>query len=197
LAIKLPWSFNEADFEGLDDDERWAQISRRLQDNFDTLETTFPLGTENLGNIPAVHVYNDTSANNPIPSGGGTYTALVFNQERYDTHAMHSTSSNTSRLTCVVPGVYRIWGRVYWPGSSTGYRELEILRNGTDQIALITESNPGTVALAQEITVEWELAKDSYVELRAFQSSGGTLNATAVNYYSPTFGMSWIRPKTT
>ena len=72
-------------------------------------------------------------------------TKLTFDVEQYDTDNMHSTSSNTSRITINTAGIYQFSGAIRFPNSATGaYRFLELLKNGT---AVISASS--TSALAQ------------------------------------------------
>ena len=49
---------------------------------------------------PSCNVYNNAN----ISIATGTNTALTFNSERYDNAAMHSTSSNTQRITAPTGG---------------------------------------------------------------------------------------------
>jgi hypothetical protein len=138
----------------------------------------------------SVRVYND--ANISIPDN--TLTVLTFNTERFDTGALHSTSANTSRLTCVTAGKYLITGNVQWAFNATGDRMLEVLLNGATSIAKQqVEPVSGTNLLTvQVVTTVYHLAAADYVELRVYQNSGGALNAQVAANYSPEFGMSFI-----
>src|SRR3954463_13444130 len=60
----------------------------------------------------------------------GTPTAIAFDAEDADTDAMHSTVSNTSRLTCLTAGRYAVSGCIPYDTGTTGSREARIVKNG-------------------------------------------------------------------
>jgi hypothetical protein len=68
-----------------------------------------------FANPPRVKVYNTTGQT--ILAAVGTATQdqlLVWDTEVYDTDGMHSTSVNTSRLTCVTGGAYQVILHLNW-----------------------------------------------------------------------------------
>jgi hypothetical protein len=130
------------------------------------------------------HVYNGTA----IPVANVTETTLTFDTERYDTHAYHSTSVNTGRLTIPSAGRYLIIGQVAFDANATGYRAALIRLNGTTYIAQTMLPTAIAVDAAYlEVHTIWLCAAGDYVELRAYQSSGGSLNVLAVAGRSPEF----------
>lgn len=143
-----------------------------------------------LGYIGA-HVYN--SAN--ISISNNSNTALTFDSERFDSDpngGIHSTGSNTSRLTCQTAGAYIVGGNVSWAANATGTRQLQIRKNGTTVIAFEVRASVGAgtntvmhVATPGPVV----LAATDYVELMAYQDSGGALNALVAGDYSCEFGM--------
>lgn len=147
-------------------------------------------GVANWAAQPACRVYNSTNISIP----GVNITVLTFDSERYDTGGLHSTSSNTSRLTCVVPGKYRIFGHCEYTQNGTGIRGLHIYVNGSLSIAETYVSAISTAHQGMTATTEYALAAGDYVELVAYQSSGGNLDVRAVGNHTPEFGMSWICP---
>jgi hypothetical protein len=110
--------------------------------------------------------------------GSGAFTALTFDSEDYDNRNGHSTSSNTSRYTCQVAGWYRLTGKIAFAGNTTGRRASKWQKNGSDisasQVAAIATSASDVEHPAA--TIEVLLAVNDYVELLAFQESGGSLN---------------------
>jgi hypothetical protein len=96
---------------------------------------------------------------------------------------MHSTVTNTSRLT--VPtgggGKYVIGGYVYWTANATGRRVMRLFKNGAT-ILIDTEmmKEGGGVSSQSFHFVDNAVAAD-YWELQAFQTSGGNLNVEAVS----------------
>lgn len=150
------------------------------------------VGSSQISTLPVARVYNTTD----ITCNNATATKLTFDTERLDSEAIHSTSSNTSRLTCVTAGVYQITGNVEWDSNATGRRILEILLNNTTTIASSSKT-PSTAnpAPRQQLTTIYKLAATDYVELQAYQD--GTTGPVAVKVkalgnYSPEFMMHWL-----
>jgi len=132
-------------------------------------------------------VYN--SANIAIPNN--TTTTLTYDSERFDTDNIHSTSTNTGRLTCNTAGKYLIVSQVRWATVSGGRRQVLIRLDGSTIIA-INETSPvadGTAIPMQTCATIYSLSVNSYVETRAFQTSGSDLNVTNNANYSPEFMM--------
>lgn len=138
-----------------------------------------------LANPPKCRVYNNAAISVP----GNTNTILTFNAERYDTDTIHSTSSNTSRLTCVTAGTYQIFGHVTFASAGTDRRFLQILLGGSTSLGAIDV--PGG-ALSLSVNTTYALTAGQYVELQVYQNSGGALNVNSTAAYSPEFGMTWV-----
>jgi hypothetical protein len=103
-----------------------------------------------------------------------TLTALTFNTEEYDTSSFHSTSSNTSRMVVPTTGYYRLTGYFYM-ASGTGQKICQFYKNGTTTLrsqALFTSAAGGVIN-----TTVVQLTAADYVEVRAYQNSGGSVNA--------------------
>lgn len=133
-------------------------------------------------------VYNsaDISISNATP------TALTFNSERYDTSSIHSTSSNTGRLTLPIAGKWRIGATIDWDVNATGYRSVLIQKNGTTLLAANTHPAASGVDTNQIISTEDVFAANDYVTLLVSQNSGGSLNVKSLGNYSPEFYCSFI-----
>lgn len=109
----------------------------------------------------------------------GAFTALSFDSEDQDTDTIHDTVTNNSRL--IVPtGVtkIRLHGQVSFDTHATGYRQIAAYKNGSIQYRTLRTSTPTSIPLeigtsSPVLTV----TAGDYFELRAFQNSGGTLNA--------------------
>ena len=72
------------------------------------------VGPDNLSSsIPSVRVTH--SLPQPIEPAGGISDPLQFDEERWDTAAMHGPATNT-RLTAPVAGVYLITANIEWSG---------------------------------------------------------------------------------
>jgi hypothetical protein len=141
--------------------------------------------------VPAARVRNSANISHAT---SGTAQAVTFDTERFDTDSIHSTATNTSRLTCNTAGLYVISGCVRFASNVTGRRDLAIVLNGISTIAedrrqTITDSG---VATTLAISTIWKLAATDYVELHANQTSGGALNMLFVAAFSPEFGMTYV-----
>ena len=101
-----------------------------------------------------------------------TLTALTWNNERFDTDAFHSTSTNTSRIT--IPsgkaGKYLVTGTVDFDGNTTGVRELRIYKNGVGYLSILTK--PADIFPSANISAVMDLTVADYIELYVLQSSG-------------------------
>ena len=78
---------------------------------------------------PACSVNHST--NQSVPNA--TVTALLADTEQFDNDSMHSTSSNTSRITIQTGGRYLIFATVRTGSNQTGHRQVQIRANG-DQV---------------------------------------------------------------
>lgn len=111
-----------------------------------------------------------------------TFTAVTLTDEDYDSHSIHSTSSQTSRITPNVEGYYRFTGTVSWEAQSTGVGiDAHFRLNGSTSITGAVRI-PGTATIvAQQVTVTVAMnGTTDYIELMARQDSAGADN-TQVN----------------
>jgi hypothetical protein len=152
------------------------------------------VGTANFGTIPAVRVHK--AADQSIPNGSST--AIVFDEERYDTAGMHDPASNTL-LTAPVSGIYLVTGQVLWAGNATGLRDLAVIRSSGPVISE-SDSLPGSNLFLPTTLVQTvvRLAAGDSVKLAALQTSGGSLNinsdGVSGNDETPVFTMTWLAP---
>jgi hypothetical protein len=139
-----------------------------------------------LGRGVRARVYNSAD----IVLATAANTALTFNSERYDSDTLHSTSSNTSRLTVPYDGYYLIGGSVRFAANATGSRSISLVVSNTSSIAGQNTDNLGAATTVQlTVVAAYQLVAGDYVELFASQNSGGNLNVLAVGNLSPEF---WI-----
>ena len=107
-----------------------------------------------------------------------TPQAVTFNSENHDTSSIHSTSSNTSRFTASATGYWRFRAGTGWDTNTSGLRYLWWRVDGTTEVNGGAESVPtsaGTAPCGQtEVTLY--LTTGQYVELMAYQTSGGARN---------------------
>ena len=126
-----------------------------------------------------------------IKSGAGsqsianaTGTAITFDSEQYDTDAIHSTSSNTSRFT--VPtgkaGYWQVSFFFTWDSNATGTRNIYIYKNCSFNASL--SSNPASTNQGtNNATMVYYFAAADYIEFYAYQNSGVALNVSAPGQY--------------
>lgn len=103
-------------------------------------------------------------------------TVLTSDEENFDNDAMHSTVSNTSRVTIQTGGRYLLAGTVSFAANATGNRVVRFLVNGTTQHAMATLPGFAGADLYVSFTKPLVLAASDYVEVQVQQTSGGNLN---------------------
>ena len=126
-------------------------------------------------------------------NSSGSFMAITFDEERFDTDGMHSTTTNTERLTVVTPGTYAISGHLTFAGNAVGYRQIAIRLGGSTYLAVHSTLSVGANDSTNlSIATVYNLAATEYVELCAWQDSGGTLAIAAGPAYSPEFAAARI-----
>lgn len=139
------------------------------------------------GTAIGARVYNDAAFSH---NSSGNWLAITFNSERFDTDGMHSTSSNTSRVYAITAGTYLLTGHANFAANSTGYRQLGLRVDGATFIGISAANNIGSGAsLNLSVGAVYELTANQYVELCAWQNSGGTLAIAAWDAFTPEFAM--------
>ena len=131
----------------------------------------------------ACRVYN---SGNFTHNSTGNDLAITFDSERWDAYGMHSTTSNQSRITVTIGGWYLMTGCAVFDNDATGYRRLGIRLGGATILVSKRVTTP-SAASTEHIAVAtlYYLAATNYVELIAYQSSGGNLDIVAAANYSP------------
>lgn len=169
-------------------DDVLASHVNNLQDAVVAIETF--IGAGGLSLSQGVRVFNSAA----LTIGTGAWTTLTFNSESYDAFGMHSTSSNTGRLTAQRAGVYGIFGSLQFSPSAGGtIRGLRFLVNGSVSVIMDLRSpNGATTTVNFGISAFYPLAAGDYVEMQVYQDSGGNLNVDRVSAYSPEFGMQQV-----
>src|SRR3990170_381680 len=147
--------------------------------SFDLSTAVFP---------PYAHVYNSADINH---STSGDWQVLTYNSERSDTDDIHSTVSNTGRLTCKTAGHYLIISCTRFATNATGDRGVRFVLNGTTSIVQDIRKAAGGAATQIPLSIEYELVAGDYITCDAYQTSGGALNMPAVGNHSPEFMMVW------
>jgi hypothetical protein len=130
-----------------------------------------------LMNPPRAQVNVGAAQNNTTT---GVYQSILFDAEAVDTDGMHDLVTNNSRLTVQTPGKYLVTGQVIFAFSATGRRLARLVVNNTGAGAL-GETEVATSTVAGSSTAvpvsgqELSLVAGDFIELQAFQNSGGNL----------------------
>jgi hypothetical protein len=121
----------------------------------------------------------------------GVAGSVLFDTEIFDVGSLHSTSSNTERMTITTPGLYSFSAVVSFAANATGYRRVQILDNAGAQIAVDTRAAFGTFNNEVSVTGVARLAASAYAYVSATQSSGGNLATVTIQTM---FSCVWIGP---
>ncbi len=110
----------------------------------------------------------------------GTSTIITLGGEAWDTTGtMHSTTTNTSRITVPYSGLYRVTAHLTFTANANGYREVMVRKNGSSAEAYIRLSPLGIAIAHYSFSEEIALQGGDYLEMIGTQDSGSTLtNAT-------------------
>lgn len=120
-----------------------------------------------------------------IPNGTSTVVTFPSGTEQIDTDTMHDDSTNNSRITIKTAGVYLVSFQFEFALSSGGGRRtLQLRKNGNPTgVDIELPSGGGYYPRASGSQI-FSLAKDDYVDLSAYQDSGGSLNLEKCNFFA-------------
>lgn len=106
-------------------------------------------------------------------------TAIAFDSEDYDVGGLHSTASNTSRVTVLKAAKYDLKGNIRWgTESATGYVGAILRVNGTTIIDYDFRAAATAYNSTNKVATDYSLAIGDYVEMLAEQNSGGDKTIT-------------------
>lgn len=137
---------------------------------------TFQQGGVSLPNggvAPAFSAYS--SASQSIASA--TFTKLQYDTKQFDTNTNYNTTNY--RFTPTVAGYYQVTGSYYLPSAATGQQIIALYKNGS---AISTASYAFSAGGAIQPIFSYLLylnGSTDYIELYAYQGSGGTLTNIA------------------
>lgn len=125
---------------------------------------------------PFASVFNNAA----VSVADNTITALTANSENFDNDALHSTVTNTGRLTVQTEGRYEFTCRVNFAADITdGRRVLQLRKNGGTGITVashraVIDGNSQTLS---GFLKDAMLAGD-YIEVLCLHTAGNALNVT-------------------
>ena len=105
-----------------------------------------------------------------------TATVLNCGGENFDNNAMHSTVSLTSRITAQTAGRYLGMCTVEFGTNATGIRQVFFKKNGSVLPQGARHQAVGTFGNIFQAVTSVTLAVGDYIEIEAYQSSGGNLS---------------------
>lgn len=127
--------------------------------------------------------------------GNNAVTAISFGVATYNHGRGLWVIGSPTRVTAVIPGVYSFTGAIRYAANATGLRSALLRANGSTLFSAASEGNPsGTNDTPVVVAGEFELAAAEYVELTAYQNSGGDLIAQAQPSYANFLTVSLVRP---
>lgn len=142
-----------------------------------------------LTSVPLAEAYQTISQNIP----NATWTTITLDSTLVDTDGQHSNSVNNTRFTCQVAGYYSISGAIGFNTNSAGARGASIYKNGSALTiasgGLTAASNVVHIAPITEVLVQLNVG--DYVELAAWQNSGGTLGTAIGAQYDSFLYARW------
>lgn len=134
----------------------------------------------------SAHAFNSAA----ISVADNIDTLLTFDSERYDTDGIHSTVSNTGRLTAQTAGKYLVSARAAFAGNAANRRVIYLRLNGVTKIGEHAVLPPGgSPDCYMCLTTLVNLAVGDYVEVLVNQNSGVALNIQAEVQNSAEFMM--------
>lgn len=158
-------------------DDHKVTIGTDLPANFQKVDDEFTAHkndkTQHISGNPAVRIRKDSNQS----IANGEYTVVSFDAKAFDTDSMHDIAINNSRITFNTPGKYLIVAQCDFDGNATGIRGAQIYLNSTSALSSILIPNNGASYTASVFTQTlWAVSQNDYIEMKAFQNSGGALN---------------------
>ena len=101
-----------------------------------------------------------------------TWTTLLANQESWDSASMHSTSSNTSRITVPAAGIYLFTATAEFGNHETGMRWLRFKVNGSATQPFFAAAVTAYTGARGSGSTMRDFSAGNYVEVQALQNSG-------------------------
>jgi hypothetical protein len=109
----------------------------------------------------------------------GSFTAITFGagEELYDTDGMHSTITNTARITPTTAGIYLFTGNVYLSAFPASGMAIRGFKNNSQQI-FYSENSSATIGITGS-AMEYMNGTTDFVTLEVFYSHSGNLTTNA------------------
>lgn len=136
-----------------------------------------------------------------------TATAISFDSDNSDSWGIW-TSGNATRLTAPIPGRYLAIGHLHFASNDNGIRSGIIRSNGSTEIAQqdvvvrntvvtgsgVTQTNTAYAIKLNVVSLPVTLATNDYLELLAYQNSGGALDVVGTSSPKPSLSLIYLGP---
>lgn len=119
-------------------------------------------------------------------NSSGNWLSVDYATENWDTDTIHDNATNNTRLTAKTAGRYQVFAFGQWDTNTTGDRFLRIRKNGATVNLLEERVTPTANGNPHILAGELALAVNDYIELQAWQNSGGTRT-----FDNSVFSMTW------
>lgn len=106
-----------------------------------------------------------------------TWTHIPCGTEQFDTDGLHSTVTNTDRITATRDGFYVVVAQANWAASAVGVRQIRFLQNGAFTGSQAATAPIDTTFSLQAIELV-RLTAGSWISPQVTQSSGGALDVS-------------------
>lgn len=113
----------------------------------------------------------------PLPSGS---TVIPLATEQWDTDNLHSTVTNTGRMTITTPGLYQIDGSVLMSPSATGAIRLGLITVNGTVVAYGQGAVTASAAAVCSMSTQWRLNATDFIEMFAQHDVGAGLTVNVV-----------------
>lgn len=123
----------------------------------------------------------------------GAWTTLSLNSTQVDTYGGHSNTTNNTRYTAQVSGVYAVCGVAAFNSNSTGVRGSRLHVNGSvvqgtaQMMTPATSSGTGLPTPVRTI----RLTAGDYIEVAGWQSSGSPLSTIVASDVASALWVFW------
>ena len=145
--------------------------------------------------VPRVHGVAASTQNH---NTSGSWERVYLTGEAYDTDAMLSPSGTTTRITCKTAGLYSVFGSVFFNSDSTGFRMIQIRKGANGDPAQGVGLAGGranalpTVGTICSVAFDIQLAVNEYIEMFAWQNTGGVLAFGTTGDYQTFVQARWL-----
>lgn len=162
-------------------DKIGTNFTKMFGQKFNGVALSAILDAAELNAHPACRVYNSSNFSH---NSSGNWLPITFNSERADIYGLHSTSSQTDRITVDRTGWWLFVGNMLWSGAGGSTRNGRIRLDAT---TVIGEHAGTTSVQSYPVTAIYKCTVGQYATLEGYQDSGGTINISASGNYSPEF----------